>query len=268
MNVLKTTTRQTMKHSSFTLIELLVVIAIIAILAAMLLPALSAARERARNANCVSKLKQIGLAEQMYMGSNDDFRPRTWLAGYNKGLGYTCQYFAKTDKQASMHMPDMLLYGNYFGAERSTSYDEQYAMYFKCPSDTAIFNSKQDATLYHTSYMYVNYGTQDFPEGKFANATSWQSETDVVNRRRRARAGDNPGCMIWVDNVSSSKPKVNDVFAPNSHPSCANVLYMGGHVKTVTMGQKEKNYCESGGHYYHFTTLFDEVDSTFCKCYK
>ncbi len=74
-----------MVHASrrgFTLIELLVVIAIIAILAAILFPVFARAREKARQASCLSNTKQLGLAFMMYASDYDETIPPTYLGNW------------------------------------------------------------------------------------------------------------------------------------------------------------------------------------------
>ncbi len=135
------------QHSCFTLIELLVVIAIIAILAAMLLPALSAARERARSASCINNLKALTLAYHMYADANGEVMINTYYKDTNEGWMYWPRYIFT-------YLPDGL-------TDSSKVYDKTIKggrSVYSCPTEypnKGVGKYDQFPT-YKMTYFYMN----------------------------------------------------------------------------------------------------------------
>ena len=228
------------------------VIAIIAILAAMLLPALNKAREKARSISCVNNEKSVSLALSMYGGDNDDyiyhgggaldFYPNesgyTRIISYIGGPSYDISSLTSSSELGDKNIPKSCF----------------------CPSYTKTITSHFGQKVYALPTIVVSDGKNAAPVFKNPDLVTCKGQNDTSTGGRCA-----PGDLVLGgDAIHGSIPSMNrsctrfsagnvsgyyNLFTPR-HGGICNLFYLDGHVGSVNRSQLFSVYA------YRFTTTF------------
>jgi prepilin-type N-terminal cleavage/methylation domain-containing protein/prepilin-type processing-associated H-X9-DG protein len=170
-------------RTGFTLIELLVVIAIIAILAALLLPALSQAKERARRIECIGNEKQLNLTWELYAGDNNDHlvpNGQTPTRGGDPNLKMWVQgsYAYPDTNSALLYSSTYALFANYVYA----------SAIYRCPSDVPyVITNGINAPKFRSYSLNGFMGSAGSWISAFGNPSSihlFEKSTDIIEPSR------------------------------------------------------------------------------------
>ena len=220
----------TAKNNLFTLIELLVVIAIIAILAAMLLPALNQAREKARTTTCTNQVRQLGSAMHLYAADNDDWRVPAkngylWVAnpGFISALGVEADP-TNLRYWRTMICPNATLAQSKYQTRNGMKYCLSYASY----GTTVVLGSTP------TGYVDFKLGKVPRPSTKvtYADGTDWQLTSGGTNA---------PVYYFAYGEVSYDENNSAACMTCYRHSLRANLVFFDGHTATQNWNQVYKD---------------------------